>query len=398
MAVIPLSEPVRRPATPPRGFALLALGFRPFYLLAASLALLLVPLWVLMLGGQIPQPTTLPGLLWHGHEMIFGFAAAVIVGFLLTAGQTWSGLSTPSGRPLAALVALWLAGRLGLLMAPPLLGALLDLAFLPVAGVMLGRVLIRARSRRNYFALVILAALALSNLLMHGAQQGWFALSPLLGLHLAVAIIAVLCTVIAGRIVPSFTANALGTKPWRNARVDQASIVLTAAALLAWACALPAALTGALAAPAAVLQALRCQGWRPWATRRTPLLWILHLSHGWLIVALAWLALASFDLTPAPSLLHLITVGTISGLIIAMITRTALGHTGRALKAGALETACYALMQLALLARVLPPLIDSRWYLPGLQLSAIAWALCFALYLWRYAPILWHPRVDGRAG
>ncbi len=398
MPVIPLAEPVRRPATPPRGFALFALGFRPFYLLAASLALLIVPLWVLILAGWMPGPTTLPGLFWHGHEMIFGFAAAVIVGFLFTAAHNWTGLPTPAGKPLAALAGLWLAGRVAILIAPPLAGALIDLAFLPVAGVMLAKVLIRAGSRRNYFALLIVAALAASNLLMHGALLGWFALSPLLGLHLASALIAVLCTVIAGRIVPSFTANALGIKSWRHPRLDQAAIALTTTALLAWALGLPALLTGLLAAAACVAQAIRCQGWRPWATLRTPLLWILHLSHGWLIVALGWLALASFGVLPAATLLHLITVGCIAGLIIAMITRTTLGHTGRILKAGPLETACYLLMQLALLARVLPPLITPTLYQPGLMLSATAWAACFALYLWRYAPMLWHPRVDGRPG
>ena len=239
MPVIPLAEPVRRPATPPRGFALFALGFRPFYLLAASLALLIVPLWVLILAGWMPGPTTLPGLFWHGHEMIFGFAAAVIVGFLFTAAHNWTGLPTPAGKPLAALAGLWLAGRVAILIAPPLAGALIDLAFLPVAGVMLAKVLIRAGSRRNYFALLIVAALAASNLLMHGALLGWFALSPLLGLHLASALIAVLCTVIAGRIVPSFTANALGIKSWRHPRLDQAAIALTTTALLAWALGLP---------------------------------------------------------------------------------------------------------------------------------------------------------------
>ncbi|GAB2895412.1 NnrS family protein [Uliginosibacterium flavum] len=398
MAVIPLTEPRRKPVVPPRGFSLFALGFRPFYLFAATLALLLVPLWVLMLAGAVGLQPAMPTLLWHGHEMIFGFACAVIVGFLFTAAKNWTGLATPTGKPLAALAGLWLAGRIGLLIAPPWLAAVLDLAFLPVAGFMLGRVLVRAGSRRNYFALVILAALTLANALAHGAAQGWLAVSPLLGLHLAIALIAVLCTVIAGRIVPSFTANALKTVPWKHARVDQLAIAATVASLLLWACEGPAALLGPLALLAGLAQALRCWGWRPLPTWRVPLLWIMHVSHGWLIVALLVLAASTLGWVDAKVAVHVLTVGLISGLILGMITRTTLGHTGRLLKAGGIETACYVLLQVALLARVLPALCWPAAYMPGLHLSATVWALCFALYLWRYAPMLWQPRVDGQEG
>lgn len=393
MAVIPLTEPRRKPAAPPRGCAVFALGFRPFYLLAAILAVLFVPLWVLQLAGVGGLNPALPVLLWHGHEMVFGFACAVIVGFLFTAGKNWTGLATPTGWPLATLAGLWLAGRVALLLAPPIAAAVIDLAFLPLAGIALARVLIRAGSRRNYFALLILAALTLANALSHAGAHGWLAVSPLLGLHLAIALIATLCTVIAGRIVPSFTANALKTQPWKNAWVDRIAITASVASLLAWAVSAPAAVLTPLALVAAMAQAVRCWGWRPGPTWRVPLLWSLHLAHGWLIVAL--LLLAAGQLTAA---VHVLTVGLIAGLILGMITRTALGHTGRLLKAGRLETACYVLLQLALLARVLPALLWPAAYLPGLHLSATLWAACFALYLWKYAPMLWHPRVDGQEG
>lgn len=398
MAIIPLAEPRRKPVEPPRGCAVFALGFRPFYLLAALLAVLLLPLWILLLAGAIRLQPALPALLWHGHEMLFGFAAAVIIGFLFTAGKNWTGLATPSGATLAGLAALWLAGRLAMLMAPPWLAALVDLAFLPLAGLALGRVLIRAGSRRNYFVLVMLAALTLANALVHAGANAWLAVSPLLGLHLAIALIAVLCTVIAGRVVPSFTANALRVTTWRHARVDQLAIAATAGSLLVWACDGPAALLGSLALLAALAQAVRCWGWRPLATLRVPLLWILHVSHGWLIVALLILAASAAGWVGSNLAVHVLTVGTISGLILGMITRTALGHTGRLLKAGGIETACYLLLQLALLARVLPSLFWPMAYMPGLHASATAWALCFALYLWKYVPILWRPRVDGQPG
>lgn len=398
MAVIPIAEPRRKPATPPTGCAVLALGFRPFYLLAAALAAALVPVWILLMSGHLILPPDVSPLLWHGHEMIFGFAVAVIVGFLLTAGQNWTGLRTPTGAPLAALALLWLAGRVAPFVLPALPAALLDLLFLPLAAIALGRVLVRAGSRRNYFILVLLAVLSVANLLSHAGAQGWFAVSPLLGLHLAIAMIATLCTAIAGRIVPSFTTNALKTVPWRNARLDQAAIGTTVASLVLWAFDAPAALLAPLSLAAAVLQAVRCKGWRPWATLGTPLLWILHVSHAWLIVALLLLAASGAGLVPASSAVHVLTVGLIAGLILGMITRTTLGHTGRLLRAGRIETACYLLLQAALLLRVLPQLFHPAHYLIGLQVSATLWALCFTLYLWKYAPMLWRPRVDGQAG
>lgn len=399
MPVIPIAEPRLAPKTPPRGFALFALGFRPFYLLAAILAVVLVPLWISVLAGSASLAPVLPALLWHGHEMLFGFACAVIVGFLFTAGHNWTGLATPSGKPLAALAVLWLLGRLAMFSGSPPLAALLDLSFLPVAGVMLGRVLVRAQSRRNYFVLVILAVLTAANALVHAGAHGWIGVSPLNGLHLAVALVTVLETVIAGRIVPNFTANALRTVPWRNVYVDRLAIGATAVALLLWALAAPAGLTAAVAALAAIVQAVRVWGWCPLPTLRAPLLWILHLSHAWIIVALAVLAAAGAGWMDARPALHLLTVGATGGLIIGMITRTALGHTGRLLKAGAVETACYVLLQAAVVLRVLPMLgLPAATYLPFMWVSAIAWSACFALYLWRYAAILINPRVDGRPG
>lgn len=398
MAVIPIAEPKRAPSTPPSGFALFALGFRPFYLLAATLAVLFVPLWLMTALGKPLLAPALPTLLWHGHEMIYGFASAVVVGFLFTAARNWTGLATPSGAPLAALAALWLAGRVALLSLPLLPAAIIDLCFLPVCGVLLAKVLIRGNSRRNYFVLLILALLTFANLAFYAASTGAAAISPLNMLHCAVALIATLTTVIAGRIVPSFTANALKTTPRQAPWLDRLAIASTAAALLLWACGITGAIAAAIAALAVGSQIWRCLGWRPGPTWRVPLLWILHLSHGWLILALLAAASAALGLPGGVVVLHLLTVGVISGLILGMITRTALGHTGRLLRAGGIETAAYALLQFALLTRVLPPLLAPDWYRLGLMISGTAWSLSFLLYLLRYAPMLIAPRVDGREG
>ena len=399
MAIIQIDEPRVRPQTPPTGLALFALGFRPFYLLGALFAALALPLWIVMYVGAIDLAPVLPDMLWHGHEMVFGFAVAIIAGFLLTAGQVWSGLSTPKGWPLVALVALWLAGRLVMFSGMPVLAAVVDLAFLPTLAIVIGRVLYRARNRRNYFAPLLLLALAVANALAHAGAHAWLDVGPLTGLHLAVALITVLETVIAGRIVPSFTANALKTEPWRNVWVDRVAIVLTGLALVAWAFNLPAAVSGALALPAAAVQLARIWGWRPLPTLGTPLLWILHLAHGWIVVALLILALAGVGLADPASVPHILSVGAMSGLIVGMITRTALGHTGRTLKAGLNETVCYWLISIALVLRVAPWFgLPASMFIPFLHSSATVWTICFLLYLWRYVPILVSPRVDGRPG
>ncbi|WP_018604372.1 NnrS family protein [Uliginosibacterium gangwonense] len=398
MAVIPIDEPRLKPNKPVRGFALFALGFRPFYLLGATLAALFVPLWLMIaLGGPAFSPA-LPALFWHAHEMIFGFATAIIVGFLLTAARNWTGLATPTGGKLAALVGVWLAGRIAMLCLPALAAAVIDLAFLPLAALVLARVLIRAGSRRNYFVLLILALLSVSNLLFHAAANAWLALPVLNTLHAAVALIATLATVIAGRIVPSFTANALKTVPRQSALLDRLAIGSTALTLLLWACGVSGIVVALISVLAAASQAWRSLGWRPGPTWRVPLLWILHISHAWLVLALLAAASAALGLPGSAAVLHLLTVGMISGLILGMITRTALGHTGRLLRAGYIEAAAYSLLQLAVLARILPVLMAPDWYRAGLMLAGTAWSLAFGLYLVRYAPILIQPRIDGREG
>lgn len=398
MPLIPIAEPRVPPRTPPTGWALFALGFRPFYLLAAGLAMLFVPLWIGVLVGGVGLSPALSPMVWHGHEMIFGFAAAVIVGFLFTAVRNWTGLDTPTGKPLAALALLWVAARLALLFGPRWLGALLDVAFLPLAAIPLARLLFRAKQRRNYILLLILALLSVANVLVHAGDAGWLAVSPLTGLHLAVALITVLETVIAGRIVPSFTANALKVTSFKHVYLEWAAVLPTAAALLAWALNGPPQIVGAVALLAAAAQAVRCWGWRPAGTWRKPLLWILHLSHAWIIVALLLLGLAGMGIGSGVPVLHILTVGSMAGLILGMITRTALGHTGRMLVGGRTELAAYLLLELALLARVLPVMVWPEAYRAGLVISALAWTTCFALYLWKYTPMLLRVRPDGRVG
>jgi uncharacterized protein involved in response to NO len=399
MALITLEDP--RKKTAPPGFALWALGFRPFYLLAALFAALAIPLWVVALSGGVALP--LPAMWWHAHEMLFGFAAAVIVGFLYTAGQNWTGLSTPKGIALAALAGLWLAGRVALLSSAGAMAALVDWLFLPAAALGLGLVLVRAGSRRNYFVLVILGALSLANLMFHLARLDFLALDPLRPLYAGLGLIVVLETAIGGRVIPNFTANGLrmagqaSVQLIENDRLNRAAIAATLVAMMLW-----VINAGSWAAffscLAGMLQSVRSLGWKPWRTFRVPLVWILHLGHLWIPLGLFLLASAQLGWVPRSAPIHAFGIGATGGLIIGMMTRTALGHTGQMLIAGWVETLAYACIQSAAWARVLTLVAIPAAATGGIHVAATLWSTAFLAYFVRYLPLLIRARKDGRPG
>lgn len=373
------------------------LGFRPFYLLAAALAALAIPLWLAQYQGLLPGwPQA--GLSWHMHEMVFGFGIAVIVGFLFTAARNWTGLETPRGARLAALAGVWVAGRIAMLSGAPLLAAAIDLLFLPLAAWPLFQVLHKSGNKRNLFLVGLLAMLTLCNALFHGAVLGWLALSPVQPIQAAILIIVLIESVIGGRVIPMFTSNgAPGVKPVVRERHDRIALAVTAAACLAWIFGLPAALTAALTAAAGCAMLLRVAGWKPHQTLHVPLLWILHLGYAWIPVGFFLLALAAIGVVTASVAFHALAVGSMTGLIIGMITRTTLGHTGRMLKAGRAERVMFALILSGALARVaaglVPVLRDA-----ALLVSAACWTSAFVLYIVTYAPYLWRARIDGKEG
>ncbi|KQV90338.1 hypothetical protein ASD15_23815 [Massilia sp. Root351] len=391
------------------------LGFRPFYLAAALLAALAVPLWMARLYGWLDGfgAALHIGVGWHMHEMVFGMASAVIVGFLYTAGRNWTGLGTPAGGKLAAIVLLWVAGRVAMLFGggeaganaspPALLAALVDLAFLPVAAWPLWRVLQQSGNRRNYFLVGLLALLALANAAYHAATLGWpgAVIAPGRAVQAAILLIVVMESAIGTRVIPMFTRNgAPGSAPVSHVRTDQGSIGLLAATALAWTAAAPAWLLAPLAGAAGALVLLRLWRWQPLRTVRVPLLWVLHLSYAWIGAGMLLLALASMGMVSASAAFHALAVGSMAGLIIGMMTRTTLGHTGRMLKAGRAETAMFVLIQLGALARVAAALLSGigGLYAALLLVSAACWSAAFAAYALVYAPYLASARIDGKEG
>ncbi|MCP5282535.1 MAG: NnrS family protein [Rhodoferax sp.] len=381
------------------GWPLLRLGFRPFYLGAAVFACLAVPMWVLLFLGHTDPVPVLPPLLWHAHEMLFGFAAAVIVGFLMTAGKAWTGLPTPRGGAMAALALLWLAARISAWVAPYPVYAALDLLLLPVVATVLVRLLLRADNRRNLPLAGLLGALALANLVFHLSVLAYLPLPPVQALVAALALIVLIETVMAGRVIPAFT---MGATPGLRIRLDptrEKATALASVAALAWWVFAPAHAAGAaLLALAAVLQVSRLIAWKPWCTRSRPILWILHLSYAWIPVGFALLAMNQLGWIGASAGIHALAVGATGGLIIGMVTRTARGHTGRPLLASPLEVAAYALVMFAALLRVLVPLVAPQFLVVSVVVAAGAWALAFAMYLALYTPWLLRARLDGKDG
>ena len=382
---------------------MLRLGFRPFYLGAAAFALLAIPLWVALFLGQWQPTLALPPVLWHAHEMLFGFAIAVILGFLLTAVKAWTGLATPRGALLGTLALLWLAARVSAVTGPYAVYAVLDLALLPVVAAVLTELLLRARNRRNLPLAVMLMLLALANGAFHLTVIGALAASPLTPLYAALALIVMIECVIAGRVIPAFTMSATpGLKLNVRAPVERAAMALTAMALLLWVFA-PAvagwnAVTGLALSLAAVAHVLRLLQWRPEMTHHRPILWILHLSYAWIPLGLALLALARFGWIGVTAGAHALAIGATAGLIIGMITRTARGHTGRPLQVSHPEVVAYVLVMTAAAARVLLPLATPQWLPLALVIAAAAWSAAFAIYLFIFTPWLLQTRLDGKDG
>jgi uncharacterized protein involved in response to NO len=394
--LLQLDEP--RPPVPGSGLALWQLGFRPFYLLASVFAALSIPLWALQYGGLLPAPY-LQGPIWHAHEMLFGFALAVIVGFLFTAGRNWSGQPTPTGMPLALLALLWVAARVLVLTPYAWAAAAANVAFALAAALALARPLLAARNRRNYFFVGLLLLLAAAAAGVHLQMLGLLSLPGWAGIQLALGVVLFIMAVMAGRVVPMFTNNGVaGAKATRHAGVEKLALgsilLLLAADALQW----PAPLLALIAAAAALAHLARWLLWQPWTTLRTPIVWVLHAAYLWIPVYLVLRALGVLGWVPTSAAAHALMAGAAGGLIIGMMTRTARGHTARPLRADRADVACYVLVLGAALVRVALPLALPQWSVAAVLLSAALWSAGFGLYAVRYWPVLTRARLDGRPG
>lgn len=362
-------------------------AFRPFYLGGAFFAAIAVPLWLGMWYHSSFAPS-LPPLFWHAHEMVFGFAGAIIIGFLFTAARNWTGLPLPTGMPLALLAVLWLAARVGMFFAYGPGTAVADsLLLLIVAGV-LARKFTMAHSWCSIPLVIVLSLLACANTAFHAAAHNLILISPLQAVEAGLLFVVLIEMIVGGRVVPGFSVNAVpGVWRWRSTWLHRGSFALAATAFLADSFHVPGPLTGSLALLAGAAVAVQAIGWNPLAARGHPMLWILHAAYAWIPIGLVLLGLAAFRIVPRSSAIHALAVGSMGGLIIGMITRTALGHSGRMVHAGRVEITVFVLVLLAAVLRVAATLTPP-FYLAGMFAAGTAWAAAFLLYVVSYGPIL----------
>ncbi|MEN8196916.1 MAG: NnrS family protein [Pseudomonadota bacterium] len=385
--------------------ALFNYGFRPFFLLAGVQAVAVMAVWLAVLHGMSWEMAWLAPVQWHAHEMIFGFVAAALAGFLLTAVASWTGQRGYAGPPLMVLVAVWLGGRIVMipgLGVPQSLAAAIDLAFLPTVAMAVAPSLIRAGNVRNFPLLAFLVLLFAANLLFHAPDlAAWLGIR---GPTLAVDTIMLMVVLVGGRIVPAFTGNALRTRH-PGARVapfgwvDRAAIAAAAAVLVVDLVTPGGRLAGVVALVACALHAWRLSRWRGWLTLDMPLAWVLHVAYAWIPMGLGLKALwLLWQLEAGAGWLHALTAGAYPTMILAVMTRAALGHTGRPLVAAKPIVIAYLLVTLAAITRVFAPMIapatpEIIWTVAG-----TLWIAAFLLYCAVYAPILLRPRIDGRPG
>jgi len=378
------------------GFALWNMGFRPFYLLAGIFAALSILLWICQYTGHLPR-AYLESPAWHGHEMLFGYAMAVVAGFLLTAVRNWTGRPTPGGGALMALAALWVAGRVLVLTPYPAAAAIANVAFPLALAFGIGGAVVQSQNRRNYFFLVLLIALSLAVLAFHLSHLDLLPWPEQASLQVGLDVVLFIMSVIGGRVIPTFTNNGIpGAQATRHPLVEKCALVGVLVLLGIDLLPVAAWLIAAAALVVASAHAARLYLWQPWRTGHTPLVWVLHVAYGWIVVYLVLRGLSEIGLVGPLFAIHALTIGAIGGMTLGMMTRTARGHTGRPLVADRYEVVCFVLIALAAAIRVFGGMWLPGSYVATVVVSGIFWSAAFTLFAIRYWPVLTRARLDGK--
>lgn len=386
--------------------SLLAHPFRPFFILNALFGGIAIALWLLILNGTVTPPKWIPSL-WHAHEMIYGFIPLAIAGFVLTAMTNWTKAKPLQGLPLAALIFVWFAGRIAMGLTHtvnPIVIAAIDCAFLPLVAAYAGYILLKNNNKRNMILVLVMLLLTIGNFLMHlGIMQGNYLLAKT-GSLLGLDIIVLMIFVVAGRITPAFTANWLRMHnkkkepAFRSFWLEQIAFASTALIILFEVAALPSVILGSTAVVAGIANVARLSQWAGWRTYQEPLLWILHIAYLWMSTALLLRGAMLLGL-PIPETLwqHTLALGGIGTLILGVMTRVSMGHTGRKLTLPPFAIFIYILILSATVIRIITA---AGWmkYSIGINLSGGLWVSAFTLFIVLYVKILTTPRADGKAG
>jgi uncharacterized protein involved in response to NO len=383
------------PRLRPEAIPLLSYGFRPFFLGAALWAFVAMILWIGVLSGWWTFATNYGVVAWHAHEFLFGYIAAVMTGFLLTAIPNWTGRFPLQGMPLLALFMLWLAGRAAMLATDEIgtgVAAIVDCAYLVTLTAVIAREIVVGRNWRNLRVTVLLALTAVANIVFQ--TEVLISTTPAYGLRLAVAAIVALIMVVGGRITPSFTSNWLARqrsekRPAPLGRFDIGTIGLAAVALITWIVAPEWYGAAALLVIMAIAQAIRLSRWAGIQTWREPILFVLHLGYAFVPFGALMLSLSIVwpEMVPATGALHAWTTGAMGTMTLAVMTRATLGHTGRDLISTPTTILIYSAILVASVARIAAPLLPTMYY-QALLVAGACWLLAFGVFLLIYGPML----------
>lgn len=382
------------------GPALLSNGFRPFFLFGPAWAAVQVLVWLPLFLGELSVPTVFAPRDWHVHEMLFGYIAAVMAGFLLTAIPNWTGRLPLQGKPLLALVLAWMAGRAAVTLSSEtgwLVALLLDGAFLILLATAITREIVAGKNWRNGKIVGLVVLLAATNVAFH--LEAHFKGIAEYSTRFAIAIMVMMILVIGGRIVPSFTRNWLmrqapGRLPAPFDRFDVASLAISAASLLTWTAHPDGIVAGTLLAGASAATIVRLGRWAGERTANDRLVLILHLGFAFVPLGFALLALAAFQLVPQSAGIHAWTAGAMGTMTLAVMSRATLGHTGCPLQASRALQAIYALVISAATARILAALLPP-WTTVLLHIAAFGWMLAFLGFAAHYTPLLTRSTTPG---
>jgi uncharacterized protein involved in response to NO len=383
------------PRLRPESIVLLSYGFRPFFLGAALWACLAMVLWIGLLSGYWTFATGYGVIAWHAHEFLFGYIAAVMTGFLLTAIPNWTGRFPLQGRPLLALLVLWLAGRAAMLATDQIgtvAAAIIDCVYLGTLTTVITREIVAGRNWRNLRVAVLVALTAVANIVFQAEVLIYG--GPNYGLRLAVAAIVALIIVVGGRVTPSFTSNWLTRqgnqkRPAPLGRFDIGSIALAAIALVTWIAVPNWYGTAALLLLMAIAQAARLSRWAGAQTWREPILFVLHLGYSFVSLGALVLSISILwpEIVPTSSALHAWTTGAMGLMTLAIMTRATLGHTGHDVLSTPATVAIYGAMLVAALARMTAPLMPAIYY-RALMTAGVSWFTAFGIFLLIYGPML----------
>lgn len=381
---------------------LLGEGFRIFFLSAGVFGLVALGWWIVWLErlAALP-PTAAAPTLWHAHEMVFGYGAAAMGGFFLTAVPNWTGARAAKHLFIGAVAGLWALGRLGSALSEylsPVLVALMCLSFLPVLGAKILTQLLKRPKPQNMLFLALIALMLVGEGLYQAEALGWSWGDGARGVRVGLYAICAMIAVLGGRVTPAFTRSAMLREgietglPATHHPFEIAGIAGAIGVSLATLFALPETLTGAIALVAGGAQLARLSGWRSGWAARQPILWALHASFAMLGIGYIALGLAGLGLGDGLGALHLLAIGAVGGMTLAMMSRATLGHSGRPLVAPAPVALAYALMPLAAALRWLANAAPG-WHDPLVLAAGLAWCGALALYLAALGPVFVAPRL-----